>query len=226
MDTDIFIHVGLHKTGTTFLQKEIFPKLENCNYIDKAKLENITIEQGKINLISREGLSVSPDKFKLKRSIKPEARFVTAERLKLLFPDAKIIVGVRDKESWINSLYKERVKGEGFITKDEYVKNLDKDFLDFDKYINHLEKLFSDVYVYKFEQLKDEPDRFVKGICNFIGVEVPRYSLETHNKGYTERQIKTILNLDKILSHIFGDFVARKLHVLLRYAIDYVRKDL
>jgi len=29
---NIVFHLGLHKTGTTFLQQEIFPKLSGVNY--------------------------------------------------------------------------------------------------------------------------------------------------------------------------------------------------
>ena len=36
---DIIIHVGLHKTGTTFLQKEIFSRMKNINYIYKGERE-------------------------------------------------------------------------------------------------------------------------------------------------------------------------------------------
>ena len=39
-----YIHIGLGKTGTTFLQEEIFPKISNLNglnYYNKVISENI-----------------------------------------------------------------------------------------------------------------------------------------------------------------------------------------
>ena len=56
---NIVIHLGLHKTGTTFLQQEIFPKLAGVNYkvyFDENKYEF----NDEINLISCESLSGSP----------------------------------------------------------------------------------------------------------------------------------------------------------------------
>ena len=36
----LFIHIGLPKTGTSFLQEEIFKKLQDINYIDIRNKKN------------------------------------------------------------------------------------------------------------------------------------------------------------------------------------------
>ena len=54
----MIVHVGLHKTGTTFLQREIFPKIKNVNYNrDVFWVKNY---KNKINVISNEWLSGQP----------------------------------------------------------------------------------------------------------------------------------------------------------------------
>ena len=55
-DSEIFIHIGMHKTGSSFLQNEIFPKLD-INYF-RPKDEYI-IKPGK-NLISNESFMGNP----------------------------------------------------------------------------------------------------------------------------------------------------------------------
>src|SRR5699024_4881427 len=35
----IYLHVGYHKTATTFLQQSIFPNLQHVNYIKKGRIK-------------------------------------------------------------------------------------------------------------------------------------------------------------------------------------------
>ena len=58
MEKIIYFHVGISKTGSTFLQKRVFPFLRNIHYIPTRKYLNIneeilSIKQGNI-LVSRE----------------------------------------------------------------------------------------------------------------------------------------------------------------------------
>ena len=54
----IYFHVGISKTGSTFLQKRVFPLLSKINYIPTNRYQNIFLEIDKINLgnilVSRE----------------------------------------------------------------------------------------------------------------------------------------------------------------------------
>ena len=136
---NIIIHVGLHKTGTSFLQAEIFPRIKNVNYIGMLKY-GTKIYDDKLNIISDEELSVNPhlppchsDYFDSGQ------RYVIAERLHSIFPDAKIILGIRNKDSWLRSVYSQYVKGGGVHDFDSFVANVfDHRFLDFDSYIRRV----------------------------------------------------------------------------------------
>jgi hypothetical protein len=215
-DNKIFIHVGLHKTGTTFLQREIFSKLKNVNYIhpprtflqkdiytkipkvrvsfftpektlgDRPEFKPI-ISSDKINIISRESLSGAPSV----GYIDGDVRFTIADRIKKHYPNSKIIIGVREKKSWLFSSYGQYVRGGGTYSYDDwYNKIFDKKYLDFDTYLKYLKNLFNDVYVYKIEDLRSDPKEFVKNLCGFIGVDIPEYELKIHNKGFNEKQMK------------------------------------
>jgi len=68
--TEIYLHIGMQRTGTTFLQQEIFPKIDvNLVNFEKAKLRYIIlnksifseeiksrIKTGQKNIISNENI--------------------------------------------------------------------------------------------------------------------------------------------------------------------------
>ena len=61
---------------------------------------------------------------------------------------------------------------------------------------------FNDVYIYKFEDFKDNPERAVENICNFVGTAMPVIKEEDYkrkwNIGYNERQIRISRKLNKL----------------------------
>ena len=202
---NIVIHVGLHKTGTTFLQYEIFSKLKNTNCTFLLKYET-KIYDDKINIISDEELSVNPFTPTYHREhLDCDYRFVIADRLHSIFPDAKIILGIRDKESWVRSIYSQYVKSGGIYSFDIFRKDIfDESFLDFDAYIKCLKGLFDEVFVYHLEDLKKDNDSFVKNICDFIGAEVPDYESTIYENKLSKRQIKMALFLNRFFASDFN----------------------
>lgn len=192
---DVVLHVGLHKTGTTFLQQAIFPKLQNVNYIHIGgkpvlieEFLSIEIQENMINLISGERLSGKP-------YIIPndhQDRYRIADRLKKLFPQAKIIVGVRNTEDWYRSLYKQYCKMRGTANRLYFDEHFDDGYLDNKGYVAYLREIFPDVYVYHYEHLNENSQRFVEGICDFIGTETPAFENKIYNKSMTEGQLNLI----------------------------------
>lgn len=196
MKEKIIIHVGLHKTGTTFLQHEIFPKIENINIIQPSHIWTAKLHPSKINLVSDEGLSGLPFSDNT-----TENRFLLLNKIKLHFPNAKIIIGLREKNSLVLSLYKHHIKRGGMLPFNKwYTDELNKDYLDFDKYINHIKSLFDDVFIYHFEELKKDADTIIANMCRFMGVGVPLYENKKHNVGYIDEQIPIACFLNQFLS--------------------------
>ena len=214
MKTEIVIHIGLHKTGTTFLQQEVFPKIPNINYQTKVDLTT-KVEEGKINLFSDENLDGGS--YRLFNTV--QHRYNIMKNLHTLYPKAKIILCIRDKDRWLKSAHKQYIVAYKSCSFEEYKQRLDKGFLDFDEYVKRLDALwFDNVYVCHFEDLKRNPKQFVKDICDFIGVEPPEFENKTVYKGITDNQVKFIRLYDKLLpSKIF--------HLPLAFAIKFVRKD-
>lgn len=215
----IYIHVGLHRTGTTFLQKHVFPKIEGIKYYDRYNRFNlnhnfilsIDDDVDMPILISDEGLS------NYNYSDYEEcSAYKIADRLHALFPSAKIIVVFRKKEEWIRSLYNFYIKIGG-----------DKDFeswrneifcrkdIDFQEYENYLRNLFDNVLVLWYEKLKRNPRLFVQDICNFIGVPMPDFEIVKENPSFNERANKLLLAVNR--SYWVPDALKRLTRRTLKY---------
>lgn len=122
----IFIHVGLHKTATTFLQQEIFPKLSKTAcitqkyilqnhafnklmYADDSLYDVQPVKQ-EIAKINSDRLILSEENFSGTRNVNFLNRSAIAKRLSQLFPEAEIIVFLRGQENMLCSLYNQAVK--------------------------------------------------------------------------------------------------------------------
>ena len=162
MNKEIYFHVGLAKTGSTFLQKNFFPYLKNIKYISTHDYINCIDIINKTNyksyLISREF-----DK-QFEREIK---KFIS------YFPDTKIIVVFRRQDKWIASQYKRSVKnGWHWDFKNYYNinnngiwKNSDLTYMNKLKIIKKYSK--SKPLVLKFEELKKNPFNYLDKISNY-----------------------------------------------------------
>ena len=136
----IYFHVGLAKTGSTFVQNNFFPKLKNIKYISTHKYKNcidiINNTNYKSYLISRE----------FDRQLEEEVSKILKH-----FPQTKIIIVFREHKKWISSQFKRYSKNgwhrdfEDFYNKDNtgYWKKVDMlygDKLDIiSKYSNSIE---------------------------------------------------------------------------------------
>ena len=213
-ETKVFIHVGLHKTGTTFLQNEVFPKIPEINYQRKVDLTTSVVE-GKINLFSDENL----DGGSYRLFSKPTDRYKIAMNLYKMFPNAGIIVCLRDEKSWLRSAWKQYVMSYYGYTFNEYCKKMDKETLNFKGYVLYLSNLFSDnVLVTNYETLVKDPQSFVKGICDFIGVETPTFENKETYKSLSYSQTNAIILFDKI-------FRSKAVHLILSLVIRFIRND-
>ena len=127
------IHIGYHKSASTFFQERIFPnlpvnyvfiserrildRLESAHNFDPFLIRNwvdneIRLKYGKKRqtetIISHEELSGHPHGYKI---VDP---FLTARNLKEAFPDAKILVLLRNQLDYLRSMYSYRVSVKGY----------------------------------------------------------------------------------------------------------------
>jgi hypothetical protein len=224
----IYFHVGISKTGSTFLQKRVFPLLSKINYIPTNRYQNIFLEIDKINLgnilISREfdrQFEKEVDKFSNKH------------------PESIPIIVLRRHDEYFASQYRRFVKN-GFTGNIEDFLNLKDDsgffkkiHFNFKHQIDTLVKSFSQKPIVLFHQdLKSNPKKFVTNFCDYTcsSINIDEVNFSKKHGSYSEKQLKTIrfvakyFNLRKRrvfrnpLLHIFWRF----LHALARYGILYI----
>jgi len=198
-EREIFIHIGLHRTGSTFLQEKIFPHIplvtfvRGHNYICSFMINAEVPTDGKI-VISYEGLS--GHNYLDNGEASP---FEMAERIKKLWPNAKIILVLREKGDWRRSLYRQYVNRlskfmtEPILSEQEWIEKVfrKRDF-SFDDFVAYLNGLFEEVLVLHYENLRDHPYDFVREICDFIGVPSPTFTTGRINVGLSMRKIRAI----------------------------------
>lgn len=199
----MIIHVGLQRTGTTFLQREIFPKLY-LNYWTGPILE----APKDTELISRRALGGNP------MTVPPaeDKRYLMIDRVKKLFPDAKIIIGTREFESWIRSCYREYIKSGGTLYFEDWQKVVNDDFWDHQTYLEYLRVKFDKVFHYPFNWLKKKPDTVIEEMCKFMEVEVPEYDLTPRNPGLNYKQLDMVLRFNRFLPVTDKLSVSRMIH--------------
>ena len=209
---NILVHIGYHKTATSWLQSELFidnntvfqplskkPKgpsdlavrfsrdqedyflspfdLNTENIL--AGIEEIKVRPGfnqeKIPVLSHEMLSGSPHSggFDAKNR---------AERIKNVFPEAKILIVIREQKSFVLSAYFEYLNQGGKLSLNKY---LNRKFLIAKPYfspshikylplIKEYRKLFGaeNVLVLPYEMFRDAPLEFTGLLGNFVGKKI------------------------------------------------------
>lgn len=193
------------KTGTTWLQQNVFPYMEDVNYIpftEWAKRDQLLtseLDKNKPNLYSSEGLAGQSFTNKENQITGKE----TLQRIKRLYPNAKIIIVFRNRESWINSMWnqfrKDGVRSNLAKNFDDFYNNyLNKELLDYKGYQEEARKLFKDVLILDFDLLKLSNYEFVKRICTFIGCEIPKYNKNKINSSWKEHHYKIVKTIGKV----------------------------
>lgn len=219
------IHVGFPKTGTTFLQKSIFPKLKSWNfidyhqsdevfndlvYLDKLDYSSDAVElrlqkyakSGANNIASYEALTGAPFTYKgLNRSEAPA-------RLKNLGFD-KVIITIRNQNDILDSLYRQYIvqggvlKFKAFINSEgkfnRYTSAFNPDYLKYDRLIELYYATFGreNVLVLCQEWMRKDSELIASKLSDFLGEPVDFKAKKSVNKAMTNWSV----NLLRIINH-------------------------
>lgn len=222
----IIFHIGLPKTGTTFLQQNVFPYLKNINYYDcvgqKGQKGDFSEYYNPCYLKMKDGINlVSDERITGKGFIKfPYVSII--DRLLILNQiygnNIEIILVTRNKKELYKSLYKQYAKHMYGINDYETWKkeNLDPEIKEYDMLAFLVWFLWPDQHlILDYSELRQNQDRFIQRICNFIGVDFPENY--NRNKVYVspdDDQIKSIIKINK--SRIIPKVFKRGLTYLIR----------
>jgi len=199
MTKKIVFHIGFHKTGTSWLQEVFFLKHPDINILndfkqpwndeflkylilspdskfDKDKLINFIvdkIDENKINIVTAERLSGHPisggfDSTKI------------AQRIKICFPNSKIIIVKRNKVAFIKSIYKQIVKQgycgtyNEFLSRNSWIYpgNSD-DYFNHEYLIDYYASLFTsqNLLTLSFELFQGNKEEFIHELCDFLNFQ-------------------------------------------------------
>jgi len=196
---EIYIHVGLGRTGSTFLQHRVFPKIEGVYYRRNVKFKKAkkVIPEGKAEkyLISGE-----LDNRIMESYLKP-------------FSDpysyAKPILVLRRHDEWIASQHRRYIKngyrwrfGEFFDLEDERVYWTEKELYYF-PVIQLLEKYFQQKpLVLLYDDLRKDPKAFISRIVDYMGAEIDLDTVDFSAKhpSYREKQLRAIYSAAGVIN--------------------------
>ena len=196
-EQEIVIHLGLHKTGTTFLQKCVFPKLKDVEVQHLMNICQIKFTSFKKTLlISSEGLLSSmphyPDNGTVEDSI---------EALRRIFPNAKIILGIRNERSWFKSCWNQYIRSGGTMSYIDYLFRYGGTCLLPREYAHIIDNTWKNVFVYEQQELRAFPFETIERMCKFIDVPIPKFDVATINKSFSMDKIIIL----RFLNHcVFG----------------------
>lgn len=226
---DIFFHIGLGKTATTYLQYEFFPKLKGIYYIQRTLYRKyqavIERTQQSRYLVSRE----------FDQQLEEEVNKIAAA-----YPAARIIIVLRRQDGWIASQYRRYVKNGGGLSFTEFFdvrhdtglwKRADVDFM---AKIRYVETHFTQPPLVLFhEDLTKDPYAFMDTLAAYLGATYDKnaISLSAVHSSYSEKELKII----KKYSFLFSQnrqysrlrlvrWLQRRSQLLLSYLILYPAK--
>ncbi len=212
----LFIHLGLPKTGTTFLQHHIFPQLpKEVLFLEKAT--NVSIwelldSNAKKLLISSEHLLANPFK---KYDIGWKSTFVNNfHRLHQLFPTARYILTLRKQEGLLASYYKEHISKGGrtnypdidaFFDIENNQGHIKMEDLYFTELIELIHSISGELpLIILQEEVKANPEVVFQHLCYFMELKEVTYQAvkKQVNIGVYKKQAAWLLRMNRLNQHL------------------------
>lgn len=196
-EMQVFFHVGLGKTASTYLQNKVFNHLKGITYVHPTRYNSW-----------KQILADNPsEKIFLSREMDQQlAREVN--KFAAVYPNTHAIIVLRSNEQWIASQYRRFLKNGYPYTFKEYF-DVEKDSgywkindaLFYPK-IELLEQHFTaKPLVLFYDDLRKDPYAFIDKIAAYTGTTYNKseISLEPHHTSYSEHQLKVMLKVSKYI---------------------------
>lgn len=196
---EIYFHLGLPKTASTFVQYEIFPKLTDIKFYRKHKFK-LYKNLDKTELSGKYLFSSEKDR-KLANVV---------DKISKLFPSAKIILVFRRHDDWILSKYKYYIRKhghksfKGFFDIESNTGKWKREELLYRKKIEYIEKHFnSKPLILTFDKLKENPKSFISEITNYMNSSLQPNTKKQKivKKAFRKKQLIIIRKFNRIFRY-------------------------
>jgi hypothetical protein len=186
----IFLHLGLHKTGTSFLQNEVFPRWPGVAYVRPPLLDNLVtlVPASPRVLISREDL------FGPIWARGQERRDAIAW-VRRLFPEARPLLSFRRHDRYLVSAYKQYLQRGGPLPFRDFFDLagdrgvLERDALRFAARVELVADAFGrPPFVFLHEELRADLGGLLEDLGRYFGTPAPapgEIRRRTHNRSVT-----------------------------------------
>lgn len=227
---EIFFHVGLGKTGTTFLQHRVFPYFKGIHYLQSGHFRHF---EKRIENCHATRIFISREfDRQLQEKVGPFAE---------IYPHSKTIIVLRPHVSWIESEYKRYLKSGKNNTFDEFLDldndqgNWKKEDVYFYPRIKFLEEKFDHKpLVLFYEELKKDMWAYFDEFANYMGATYDRQDIDTRakHKSYSIKQLKIIQTFNQKFMPHGPDYsenyyirkIQRWLRMIPRYLVLYAAR--
>lgn len=186
---EVLVHIGYPKTGTTWLQRELFPMFGGWKYLKSSVVarpsrldreifdciwrDDADYMESVVRAFLRQrgrggGLLVSHESMCGHPWRGGTDRDRTLDRLFRLVPEAVILVTIREQSALLRSLYAQYVDEGGSESFSRFVRGeaegcaFDLDYLDFARLVTAAEDRFSTVVVETAERIRTDPQSLVE----------------------------------------------------------------
>jgi len=229
---NIIFHIGYPKTASRWFQESLFINIKNARIVDKSIIFK--------SIIKPEGLTFTPETifdpcddnlldhliFSSHELIGTNYHFgfhgyymkENAQRIHKIFPDAKIILFIRNQPDIIASAYMQYIEEGGTYSVSKYLdhkrfKHINRfplfsfSFYEYHHIIEYYQNLFgkSNVYTFLFEDFQKQPEEFVLDFCQTF-----KFKIESNQIAYAKVNTSyRIITL--ILARFFNHFTEMKM---------------
>ena len=222
-----FIHIGHHKTGTSWMQQELFTKehgfcllndyqepwkdaliraLVTGDGYEPERLRDLVRERWDgvgIPVVSAERLSGHPasggfDQVQI------------AQRLHACFPEAIVVIGTRDPEETKKSTYKQLVR-EGYLGKDLSamestdwkIPQVREAYFQHLQLVQHYQSLFGKGQVVElpYIQLEHEPQRWINALEGAFGQSLNIRLTDQHRKRVNQSLSERSIRVERVMNY-------------------------
>ncbi len=236
----VYLHLGMPKTGTTFLQTRCFPHLEGVSYQDKdiVELLNRVIysnpvmldlnrvrdeADGLLNRVNKDRLLISQERLFGDMLRNYQDNVYLTGCLKVIFPNAKLIVVIRRQDDLVEAIYKQSLQSYCYQRLNSFLNYRHKTFADaldqhglpnidvkqinlygyVRNYVDHFGR--DNVTVLPYELLRRDQPAFLNRLAAAINVEPfhPALNYE-ENRSYSWLSCRIALLLNRFV-RVEGD---------------------